>query len=104
MGGFGMKRDDPKALALREEWKRQELRVDILVRGIAKTLEDSCCDRVSHIREVLDIANRELAPALTVLEDAEKAYEPYRSRMRMRRRRLSSAAKPNPSLGTARPN
>ena len=98
-----MKRDNEKLLAAREQRDRSELWVAILTHGIAKALQElDCCEPTRHIRRVLDRVERDLLPALEAAEQADRNYEPFRSRRRLRLRRRYTVTpkktKPAPAI------
>lgn len=79
-----MKRDDPKKLKLRGDRERARLWLEILCQGIGKSLMDRECRYSEDIRGIIERVNGELIEAVSASERAEKAYEPYWSRGRVR--------------------
>jgi hypothetical protein len=81
-----MKRDDPVRLKLRGDRERATLWLDILCKGIghALTEEPARHGDTETLRALVGRVNGELLEAMKAYERAEKAYEPYWSRRRVR--------------------
>jgi hypothetical protein len=79
------RKDDPVRLKLRGDRERAFAWLDILCKGIghALTEEPGRCGDGESVRILIGRVNGELLEAVTALEKAEKAYQPYWSRRRI---------------------
>lgn len=68
------------------------MRLAILANGIAHELTETDCGRYSaeHVQLIVEQVNTDLVAALKAVEVADKAYEPYWRRTRLRRQTTAS--------------
>jgi hypothetical protein len=87
-----MRQNDPIREAARAARDQAQLNLDILCRGIGQSLvETGRFAGDDNVRMLIDRVNTDLAKALEAKEAADKAYEPFWGRRRLRR---SAARKP----------
>ena len=87
-----MKRDDPKVKKLRAARNAAMTRVEVLTKGIARTLENGYWLEMEELQPILDIINNELVAAVKQYEAATEAYRPFMSRRRVHKFRPRKAA------------
>jgi len=97
-----MRRDNPKILKLQAERSKTQTRLDMLCKGIGHSLADFSYREGEQVRELIDLVNTELVPAVKAAEAANKAYQPYwgRRRRRVYRPRRKRKKAPNTANGT----
>ena len=96
-----MRRDNPRELKLQAERDNAEARLNMLCKGIGHSLGDGSYGRPEEIRQLIELVNSDLLPAVDAAESAFNAYKPYWGRRR--RRYYRPRRKKTPKTANAKP-
>lgn len=89
--------DDPKRAKAEAERDRAQLWLQVLCKGIGRTLAETCAYYYGPaLRPVIALVNTELAAAVADVDAAEIAMEPYWPRRRRTRTHVTTRGTPNP--------
>jgi hypothetical protein len=86
------KRDDPNVKKLRAARDAASTRLEVFIRGLAKTLENGYWMDLEEIQPIIDMVNVDLVNAVKEYERAQEAYRPHMARRRVHRFRARKIA------------